>query len=422
MSFSLRSLLALTAVGVTALLPAIGWAQKTDFALKDGDRIVFYGDSITDQREYTSFVEDYAVTRFPKRKLFFVHSGWGGDRVTGGGGGNRETRIDRDVLAYRPTVVTIMLGMNDGGYRPFSEDIFKTYATGYQALLDQLQAGAPQARITLIQPSPFDDVTRPSNNYNDVMVRFGAYLVGIAPTRKATTADLNAPVVAMLEKANQANAELAKKIIADRVHPGGAGHLIMAEQLLKAWGATALVSRVALDAGKKSAQSENASVSDIKSDANGLLSWQAKEEALPFPLNYKDPLIDLAVRSSDFVEAMDQETLRVTGLTAPRYMLQIDADTIGTFSKEELEDGINLATQETPMLKQARIVAQLTREHNDIHFTRWRVIQVRFDKKDAPNSVRKTLDSMDAMERDFVTRQRDAAQPKPHRFTLTPAR
>ena len=55
-----------------------------DFALKDGDRVVFYGDSITDQRLYTTFVETFVVTRFPNQKITFVHSGWGGDRVGGG--------------------------------------------------------------------------------------------------------------------------------------------------------------------------------------------------------------------------------------------------------------------------------------------------------------------------------------------------
>src|ERR1044072_467127 len=83
------------------------------FALRDGDRVVFFGDSITDQRLYTTFTETYVVTRFPKLKISFVHSGWGGDRVTGGGGGPVDVRLWRDVFAYKPTVMTIMLGMND---------------------------------------------------------------------------------------------------------------------------------------------------------------------------------------------------------------------------------------------------------------------------------------------------------------------
>src|ERR1041384_2003697 len=114
---------------VVAVLPAL---HASDFALKDGDRVVFYGDSITDQRLYTTFTETYAVTRFPKMNVTFVHSGWSGDRVTGGGGGKIDERLKRDVFAYQPTVMTIMLGMNDASYRAFDEKIFGTYTNGYQ--------------------------------------------------------------------------------------------------------------------------------------------------------------------------------------------------------------------------------------------------------------------------------------------------
>ena len=43
----------------------LGPSARADepFALRDGDRVVFYGDSITDQRLYTTFVETYVVTR-----------------------------------------------------------------------------------------------------------------------------------------------------------------------------------------------------------------------------------------------------------------------------------------------------------------------------------------------------------------------
>src|SRR5436853_2204656 len=146
-------------------------ARAESFALKDGDRVVFYGDSITDQRLYTTFAETFAVTRFPKMNVRFVHSGWGGDRVTGGGGGNIDERLKRDVFPYHPSVMTIMLGMNDASYRAFDEKIFDTYAKGYEHILDSLHKQLPDLRLTLIEPSPFDDVTRKPNfegGYNAV--------------------------------------------------------------------------------------------------------------------------------------------------------------------------------------------------------------------------------------------------------------
>src|SRR5712671_6626379 len=130
-----RSIVLLCALTISS---AAALAQDA-FALRDGDRVVFFGDSITDQRRYTSFVETYVVTRFPKLDVRFVHSGWGGDRVSGGGGGPMDVRLWRDVLPYNPTVVTIMLGMNDGSYRAFDQPVFDTFATGYKHIVDVLK-------------------------------------------------------------------------------------------------------------------------------------------------------------------------------------------------------------------------------------------------------------------------------------------
>src|SRR3954451_20263708 len=116
---------------------------QSGFYLKSGDTVVFYGDSITDQRLYTTFVETYVVTRFPKMNVTFVHSGWGGDKVSGGGGGPADLRLKRDVFAYKPSVVTIMLGMNDGGYRAFDEAIFDEYAGGYRNIVKATKAAFP---------------------------------------------------------------------------------------------------------------------------------------------------------------------------------------------------------------------------------------------------------------------------------------
>jgi lysophospholipase L1-like esterase len=399
--------------------------RAESFALKDGDRVVFYGDSITDQRLYTTFAETFVVTRFPKLNVSFVHSGWGGDRVTGGGGGPIDLRLRRDVFAYKPTVMTIMLGMNDGSYRAFDEKIFDTYATGYQRIIDSVKKELPGIRITVIQPSPFDDVTQPpkfEGGYNAVLVRYSQFVKELAGRENLSVADLNAPVVAALEKAKATDAELAKKIIPDRVHPGPGGHLLMAAELLKSWNAPAMVSAVEIDArAKRTADAKQTMVSDLKAGEG--ISWTQIDEALPMPVDLNDSVIALAVKSSDFIQALNQQTLKVTGLTAAGYNLKIDNDEIGSFTKEQLAGGINLATLPTPMARQAVEVHKLTLQHNNAHFQRWRQIQVPLaDHKSAKvqNAVKGLMDALDDDEAGVVKEQRAAAQPQRHQFQLSP--
>jgi lysophospholipase L1-like esterase len=395
-------------------------AQGT-FGLHSGDRVVFYGDSITDQRLYTTFVEEFVVTRFPGMNVRFVHSGWGGDRVTGGGGGPVDVRLDRDVIAYKPTVMTIMLGMNDGSYRAFDPGIFDTYARGYEHILDKVKQALPGIRLTLILPSPYDDVTRAprfEGGYNAVLVRYGQFVQELAEKQKASVADMNTPVVAALEKANSLDAAQAQKIVPDRVHPAPGGHLLMAEALLKAWNAPSVVSAVTIDAAaKRATREENTRVSELRGESS--LSWTQADRALPIPLNLSDPIVDLALRSSDFVAALDQQPLQVNGLTSARYMLKIDGAEVASFTKEQLAEGINLAVLQTPMLKQAMSVHMLTLGHNNIHNTRWRQIQVPL--QNSPAQIHKAIETLDAAEEELVKQQRAAAQPKARRYELTPA-
>ena len=109
-------------------------AVAGDFFIKDGDRVVFLGDSITEQRLYTTYIEAYALTRHPDWKLWFRNVGWGGDtswlrqrahpdekQLFAADEATQQKMVEdsvgrglrRDVLPLKPTVVTIKFGMND---------------------------------------------------------------------------------------------------------------------------------------------------------------------------------------------------------------------------------------------------------------------------------------------------------------------
>jgi lysophospholipase L1-like esterase len=398
-----------------------GLKAEGPFAIKEGDRIVFYGDSITDQRLYTTFVETYIVTRFPAINVSFVHSGWGGDRVTGGGGGPIDHRLERDVFAYKPTVVTVMLGMNDASYRAFDQKIFDVYSKGYEHLVQSLKSNVPGVRITLIQPSPYDDVTRKptfEGGYNQVLVRYGEFVKNLADKEGAAVADLNTSVVAVVKKAAEINSTGAQDLIRDRIHPGPAGQLLMAEALLKAWHAPAVVASIELDApSAKIVKEENTKLDNLQ--VNGTISWTQHDLALPMPIDLKNSGIELAVKASDVEQALNQETLKVQGAPASKYALKIDGEDITDVTREQLAAGLNLAELDTPMSRQARSVHNLTLQHNNLHFQRWRTIQVPNERRGYPG-LAKAIEGLDILEADMVAEQRAKAKPLPHRFELVP--
>ncbi len=400
--------------------PLLALAQAP-YALKSGDRVVFFGDSITDQRLYTTFAETFTVTRFPKTPISFTHSGWGGDRVSGGAGGPIDVRLWRDVLPYNPTVVTIMLGMNDGRYRAFDQSIFDEYSKGMQYLTTTLKRRLPAARLTLIQPSPYDDVTRAplfEGGYNNVLRRYSDFLKELAARERHHVADLNTSVVAALAQAKSIHEADAAKLIPDRVHPGPAGHLLMAKALLDSWNAPALVTEVEIDASRKSIVSErNTQVSGLRATGKSLY-WTQLDEALPMPVDTKDPLLALALKASDFTERLNRQPLKIAKLPAGQYTLKIDGLAIGSFSAAQLAAGLNLAELPTPMAEQAAAVHSLTLQRANIHNTRWRQVQVPLEKMTSP-ALHDALKALDQLEMALAQEQRSAAQPLPRQYEIS---
>jgi len=391
---------------------------SADFALHDGDRVVFYGDSITEQRLYTTYIEEYALTRFPDRKIEFVNSGVGGDKVSGGWAGPIDLRLQRDVFAYQPTVVTIMLGMNDGYYRAYDDGIFRTYADGYRHIVEAIQGKLPAARLFLLRPSPHDDITRAPEfdpDYNATMIRFGDFLAALAAEKHAQVADLNAPVVAALTRAKELNAAFSTTLMQDRVHPGSGVHWLMAEAVLKSWNAPAVVTTVALDAAKASVTSSaNTSVTDLRKNKTSL-TWAQQDRALPLPLppTKADPFLGMVEKVSDLDQALNRETLQAMGLAAGSYSLQIDDRQVAEFSADELAAGVDLARLDTPMLQQALLVAFDSERKDAIESERFTIAQ------DARTALdRDAAQELEADWKAAVEQQRKDAQPVAHRYGL----
>jgi hypothetical protein len=67
-------------VGLPTLASA---ADAPEPVIKQGDRLAMLGDSITDQRQYTCFIETYLTACMPQLDIWCFEFGWGGETAGG---------------------------------------------------------------------------------------------------------------------------------------------------------------------------------------------------------------------------------------------------------------------------------------------------------------------------------------------------
>ncbi len=354
------------------------------FALKDGDRVVFYGDSITAQRMYTKMVEEITLSRYPKLHVRFYSAGVGGDRVTGGHAGTVDERLARDVFPLHPTVVTVMLGMNDGNYaRGDAQQTAQAYEIGYRYLIHKLKSSLPDVRLYLIRPSPYDEIAHAPDvaGYNRTLISYGEIVKRLASEEGAQVIDGNLPLVEELERTEAINPVLAASIVPDRVHPSAMGAWGLATAIVEAWKLDPVVSQVVVDARTLQADAVGATATNIQSGPAGLLQWTTVERSLPIGLDVRDGSQQILFQITD-IRRIDQELLRVTGLPESSYRLKIDESIVGAFSSAQLATGINLAEYFTPMTLASSSIGHVADDRTKIDTIRFTLLTRGSEVKD----------------------------------------
>lgn len=358
---------------LVGLLLALALAVRADdlqaplgkVELADGDSIVFLGDSITHQRLYTQYVEDYFYTRFPQQRLKLHNAGVGGAQAW-----DALQRFDADVAAYKPKYVTILLGMNDGRYRPFDQQIFDTYRTDMTELLERIKGIG--ATPILMTPTMFDSRAaratkreRPPEAtllYNSVLTYYGTWLREIAVENGHGFVDMWGPLNNIT--LDERKSDPAFTLIKDAVHPDAPGQVVMATALVGDAGLPRLVSRITININKNGpkANAKGGTVSDLRETDDGIeFTWQAN--SLPWVLPEE---AQLGVKLTKLGHRQSQESLEIHGLAPGRYVLSIDDQQVGRFPASRFERHLELqANAKTPQYAQALEVATLNKQRNE---------------------------------------------------------
>ncbi len=334
--------------------------------LKNGDCIVFLGDSITHQRLHTQYVEDYFYTRFPQMRLKLHNAG-----VSGSMAWEALERFDRDVATYKPKYVTVPRGMNDGEHQPFDQMIFDNYRRDMMSIVRRIREMG--ATPVLMTPTMFDARVRRAQRpdadaestamYNSVLAYYGAWLREVATEQGLGFVDLWGPLngIAIEKRKTDPNFTL----IPDSVHPGPAAQVVMAAAFVRDLGLSRQLSSISVILNSNDDQQVHATGGKLTELlwGNDRLEFVWHAEGLPWVLPQD---AQAGAKLSELGHLLSSESLEVHGLRPGKYTLAIDGKEVGTYSHIQLERGIELQENaNTPQYQQALSVAHLNRQRNE---------------------------------------------------------
>ncbi|HEY0072837.1 MAG TPA: GDSL-type esterase/lipase family protein [Abditibacteriaceae bacterium] len=357
---------------IAALLVAGTLTQaKAELILKANDRVVFYGDSITEQRLYTRYVQQYIQCRYPELKIKFYNAGWGGDTAPGG-----LKRLERDVLWLKPNLVTLFFGMNDGRYRPVEDSITSTFKQGEEGIIKELTGKG--VRVVVYTPGAVDydkKAALKDAKYNENLEALGKAALDLAKQYNLPSADVIHPMIAFQ------NAQKAKNpnftMIPDAVHPNAAGHLMMAQEMLKGLGAEPMPLLGNFDLAANTGDGLRV----VSNNAAQIVLETTRPVNAPFWVESGSLQV---LRDSGFADFVGQK-LTVKGAPAGFYKVAVNGADAGKFSAEELAAGVKISGQNFAPAKQ---IHDLIQRKEDNYFTAWRQVRLPLaDIKDAEQIV-----------------------------------
>jgi lysophospholipase L1-like esterase len=391
-------------------------AHAVDFALRDGDTVVFLGDSITAARTYGKIIEDYALLRYPDRTMHFINAGHGGDTAAGG-----LARLGRDVFSQKATVLLVAYGINDIGWGG------KADAEHRQQYLEALRGIITQCRqrdVRVFICSAAITAQDPAKSENDFLQKMCDDGLALARELDAGAIDVQRGMREIQKRVWAANAatteEKDKSTLhaADGIHLNDLGQLAMAFAILKGLGAPAEVSSVEIDAtGGKVVRAEGCRVDGLKVAAD-TMEFDRLDAGLPLNLT---PLWELNFRFIPIPDELNRYLLATRNLAEGRYELRVNDRPVGTFAAEQLATGVNLASAKAdpwvpggPWDAQAVLVHHLTEARSELALMR--SLTPDFLRQNPQQAQIGTL-SEDVNQR-FEALQKATARPAVYHFSL----
>ena len=325
-----------------ALLCACGTGASHANGLKANDYVAICGDSITEQKLYSVFIEDYLLMCQPAANLSASQFGWSGETSW-----QFLDRLKNDVLPFKPTVATTCYGMNDGAYSAISADNAAKYKQAMEGVIKTLKDGGVRL-IVVGGPGAvdFDTYKRVSSTqevYNKTLSDLSAIAKELAEKNGMPFANVHGVMIEAMKLAKQKYGPNYAVGGWDGVHPLPNGHLLMAYAFLKAMGVSGEIGTITYDMGANTATGSDGH--KILSVVNGSVNVESTKYPFCFYGEPADPVATSGITEFvPFNQDLNRYMLVVKNAKAPQLRVTWGPDS-KVFPAEQLAKGINLAAE-----------------------------------------------------------------------------
>ena len=217
------------ALAAISLLLGNAVSRANDLLVKSGDKVAFLGDSITSNGSvspggYVRLVESGLAQQGIKIEV--IPAG-----VSGNTSKDMLARLDRDVIAKKPTLMTLSCGVNDVWHGPTGVAL-EPYKENIRAIVDRVQAAG--IKVVILTATMITEDPAAANNQK--LAAYNDFLRALAKEKNLPLADLNADEQTELKRLTTEKPEKGSILTVDGVHPDALGDEMMATGILKTFG------------------------------------------------------------------------------------------------------------------------------------------------------------------------------------------
>jgi lysophospholipase L1-like esterase len=325
---------------LSILLAAV--SLRAESLLPPNARVAVIGDSITEQKIYSKYIETYLLACTGRSDIHVFQFGWSGERA-----GGFAARLENDLAVFNPNVATTCYGMNDGSYRPYAPEVGAEYEKNMRLVIDGLKKVGVKA-MAIGSPGGVDPDYFKKNvtgqDYNDNLSHLRDIAKKLAEENKQSFANVYDTMISALTKSKAALGKEYGPFGGDGFHPAPAGQLLMAQAFLKALGFDGEIGTITVDVkGTSTASSGHA----VKGGQNGSVTLESTKWPFVFDADSVSAGSNRSILPyTSFNQDLNRFTLKVVNLGSAKAKV-----TWGSQSKEftlaQLEAGINLAAEFT---------------------------------------------------------------------------